>query len=114
LTRITTTDQVLLLLRAQLERLRKARGQEKAASASRQQTQSPIERLKAIVSAEALGPQLVDRALITSLLIEEFGDEIANDPRFQRLSEEVHRLIAESDAGRDLIRDAAAQLGARS
>lgn len=114
MTRITNADQVLLLLRAHLERSAKMRGKAAAADPGRVEARKgPLERVQHMAGAEHLTEHDVSRALVAGLLAEEFGEEVASEPRFQELVDNVLRLIAADEEGRALVRDAVAQLVGR-
>lgn len=112
MTRVGNADQVLLLLREQLQRLDRARGQRSGrADASRKAAaQTPLARLRAL---RALGPMSEEdyrRTLVRALLTEELGEAVANDPSFQAVADDVFRILNESEEGRALVARAAEQL----
>ena len=114
MTRISNADQVLLLLRAHLERNAKMRGKGAAAHPARAEARKgPLERVQHIAGAENLSEHDVSRALIAGLLAEEFGEDVASEPRFQDLVDNVLKLIAADEEGRALVRNAVAQLVGR-
>lgn len=107
MTRITQNDQIMQLLRQQLQRLgqtaRTARS--KGASKSAAQRQSPLARLTALAALGSLSDEDMAKALIRALLTEEFGDTLASEPKFDRVVSEVHRMIVEDpETGRLLAR----------
>ena len=111
MTRITNAEQVLLLLRAHLQRAQRAG---KRGAPSRQARLGPVGRLQNIASTEALSDAALARALVSSLLEEEFGSALANDPKFQRMADEVTMALSQDDASAQLMKQALAQLiGAR-
>jgi hypothetical protein len=111
LTRIGTVDQVLLLLREQLERTGRNRGAtgHRAASAGRGEAR-PLERARSLAALDALSDEDAGRVLVRGLLAEQFGDALGNDLAFQNIIEEVFGIIAETPDGRDLIARALGQL----
>jgi hypothetical protein len=113
MTRITNTDQVLLLLREQLTRLGKEpAGRRAAASRTRETTPEPLDRVRALAARDGISEDDLKRALVRGLLVGQLGEALAADPRFEAMSTEVIRIIGESDAGRDLLDRALQQLGA--
>lgn len=112
MTRITTTDQVLLLLRERLRRLGETRSARGSAPAAPAATPSPMARLQALEGTGALPREELRRTLVRALLAEQLGDGLASDPAFQAVCEDVFRIISETPEGRDLLERAAAQLGA--
>lgn len=107
MTRITTTEHVLMLLRAHLERARRA-GRKR--TQTRQGKPGPLQRVQQLASVESLSEADVARALIAGLLAEELGPEIAAEARFQVLVEDVRQIIDRDDAGRALLKSAIVQL----
>lgn len=107
MTRITQSDQIMQLLRQQLQRLgqttRSARG--KGVSKHEAQRQSPLTRVSALAALDSVSDEDLTKALIRALLTEEFGDAFANEVKFDRVVSEVHRMIAEdADTARLLAR----------
>jgi hypothetical protein len=107
MTRITNAEQVLILLRAHLERAQRS---------SRKRTQSrdaklgPMERVQRLASAEGLSEADMARALIAGLLTEEFGASFAAEPRFQAMVEDVRQVIERDEKARTLLRKALEEL----
>jgi hypothetical protein len=110
MTRITGSDQVLLLLRERLQRMDRGRT---GATARAGRTAGPgtdgASRLQALAGARALAPDEFKRALLT----EELGDAVAHDPAFQAIADDVYRVISQSDEGRELIERASSALRAK-
>ena len=104
MTRITQSDQIVLLLRQQLQRVA---GRKDASRAER--TGKPARREKAGNRVEALAalhdlPQEdVGRALRRMLLVDEMGEAIGSDPKFQSVIDKVHRLIKSDPETNQLI-----------
>jgi len=107
MTRITNAEQVLMLLRAHLERAQRSG---KKRTTSRNSRPGPLERVQQLASAEGLSETDLARALIAGLLTEEFGPAFAVEPRFQTMVEDVRQLIDRDENGRALMRRALAQL----
>ena len=110
MTRITNAEQVLVLLRAQLERA--ARSGKKRARAKNVQP-GPLRRIQQLAGAEGLSETEIARVLIGGLLREEFGAEFSVEPRFQTLVEDVRQMIDQDENGRALLKRAIAQLASR-
>jgi hypothetical protein len=107
MTRITNAEQVLILLRAHLERAqRSSRGRTQARSAK----PGPMERVQRLANAEGLSEADVARALIAGLLTEEFGAGFAAEPRFQAMVEDVRAMIERDEKARVVLRKALAEL----
>jgi hypothetical protein len=111
MTRIATSEQALVLLREQLQRLGRGRGAKVGRTgAAREATASPIARLQAQGGLEALSGDEFRRTLVRALLTEELGDAMANDPSFQAVADDVFRIISDTPDGQALIDRAARQL----
>lgn len=97
MTRVTQTDQIMQLLRQQLQRLGKgkaaARGVRTGKAAADQQ--SPLARVTALTAPGTLTDEDLARTLIRALLTEEFGETLASEPKFDRVVSEVYRMLAE-------------------
>ena len=107
MTRITQADQIMQLLRQQLQRLgpngHAARASRTGKSAP--QRQSPLTRIAAMAALDNLSDDDLARALIRALLTEEFGETLASEPKFARIVDEVHRMISEdTETARLLVR----------
>jgi len=103
-TRITQSDQIVLLLRQQLQRVatrKDVRGKDRTAkSAGRENAGNRVEALAAL---RDLPQDDIERALLRMLLIEEMGETIGNDPKFQGVIDKVHRLIRSDPETRLLL-----------
>ncbi len=107
MTRINQVDQVLMLLRQQLQRMGKAQRRPQAGKAG---TPSAIKRAAALAQIEGLSTEDLEQSLIRALLTEEFGETLASDARFQKVVADVHRIIATDRETRQLLRQAVEQL----
>jgi hypothetical protein len=113
-TRISSVDQVLVLLQEQLRRTGK-RGPvaaRRGVDRSGQATASPIDRARALAALETLSEQDVRGVMIHGVLAEAFGEQITNDARFQSIVADVTRIIAESPDGPALLDRAVTELRA--
>jgi len=105
MTRITNAEQVLLLLRAQLQRAQKARNARTGATRNERRA-GPLERTQGLVGAGALSESDAERALVAGLLEREFGAAVANDPKFQQVVDEVLGIIRADETSTALLRSA--------
>ena len=109
MTRITNVDQVLMLLRQQLQHMSKSERSKrsgKASTAATGQRRPALGRIEAISRSDDLSEDELARTLVGALLVDEFGEAVANDPKFQQLVGEVHRIIGSDTDSRRLLRDA--------
>ncbi len=111
MTRITPSDQVLLLLRAQLQEISRARTQ-KPDKPNRQRPirQSPLERMQALEQFDDWTDESKQKALVRSILAEELSPALANEPRFIAICNDVHRVLTEDAEGQALLNAALRQL----
>lgn len=111
MTRISNADQVLLLLHEQLDRLSKKSANKSAKARSVSiGTPEPMARLRARAAQDGLAEDDLKRALVRSLLTQQLGDGIANDPAFEAIASDVARVIERTEEGRALLDRALAQL----
>lgn len=111
MTKISDSEHVLTLLRAQLERARKAarsgKAQPKGKAAIRQ---APVSRVRSLALNEDLSQGELARALVSGLLLEHFGEEVVNAAKFQGLVDEIMSQLQLSEAGKELVERATVEL----
>jgi hypothetical protein len=111
MTRITSSDQVLLLLREQLRRLDGGRTGRAGRTAARGSATPPaLQRARTLAALDGLADEEKRRTVVRALLSEELGDGLANDPSMQAVFDDVFRIIGSTDEGRDLLDRALRQL----
>ncbi|MBC7768239.1 MAG: hypothetical protein H7124_05580 [Phycisphaerales bacterium] len=111
MTRITNADQVLLLLRAQLQRSEKQRRKETSrTNAGRSERGRPLERLKGLIDEGRTPHAELARAMIAAVLADDLGEDVVNEPRFQAMVEQVWTTIERDPASSALLRDCVASL----
>lgn len=110
--RIGNVDQVLLLLREQLQRTgkRSATDRKSASGRADKVAARPLDRVRAIATLDSLNEDEVRRAMVRGILTEEFGESVGNDAAFHEIVERVVRIIGETAGGPELIDRAIAQL----
>lgn len=113
MTRITNTDQVINLIRAELQKMERTGSAKRRSGPApgRDQSRSPLERLFSAPAFHALSEEERHRAFIRGIMTEAFGAALANDARFIAIAGSVYEAIRASPDGRDLINRALAQLG---
>lgn len=113
MTRIGNVDQILLLLREQLQRAGEGRartGPSPTGGRDRAE-QRPIDRARALASLGAADPDERRRLIVRTLLLEEFGEAAGADPAFASLVDRVLVMVRDIPGGDDLIDRAVRQLG---
>ena len=109
MTRITSTDQVLLLLRSHLQRAARA-GRPNSAGSAETPRKSALERARQIVASEEVSEEDIRGALIAGILTEEFGSAFAGDARFHDMVKHVVQIISADERSRSLFDEALEQL----
>lgn len=112
MTRVSNTDQVLLLLRQQLQRMSGGQQAKRAGKSerNRQPQKAAVARVKAMAQLGDLGADEFERTLIQGLLIDELGEAFINDPRFQKLVDKVLEMISSDAQSRQLLQNATREL----
>ena len=112
MTRINSSEQVLLLLRAQLQRMEREKKLHKSARPSKapEGRSAPADRMQLIARLDALSDEERGRLFVTTVLTREFGDGFANDPKFLSISSQVYDALSRDETGRALIREALLQM----
>lgn len=111
MTRITSSDQVLLLLRSHLDRAQGNKRKKTAAAARGATTASTrLQRVQRMANDQALSNSEIRRSLLAGMLAEEFGDAVVNDSKFQQMVDDVLRVVEQDERGRTLLDRAVTQL----
>lgn len=112
MTRISNVDQVLLLLREQLQRTGGGRGATAKARVARAEASSarPLDRVRALAVLDTLDEEELRRAVVRGLLAEQLGEAVGNDSAMIAIVDQVSRIIGETPEGRELMDRALAQL----
>lgn len=107
MTQISATDQILLLLREQLQRSGRARSSKTDVDQSRAAT--PRQRIEALAAARDLPERDFRKALVRGLLSEQLGDTLIADPAFEAITDQVLQIIEQSDEAKALLDEATAR-----
>jgi len=111
MTRVGNIEQVMMLLREQLQRSNLGRGPErKGAVRVGAATPRPLDRVRALAAFEDLPEDEMRRAVVRGILAEEFGDALGADAGFTPLIDEVAAAIEALPGGPELMAQAIAQL----
>jgi len=109
LSSVTRVDQAVLQLRLQLQRL--ARERARCSTGAHSVDSPPLQRLRQARSTGGLGEEEFRRKFVRALLTEELGEELGNQPEFDRISNEVARMLSEDEDTNALVEAAIRQLG---
>ena len=102
MTDIGRVDQVILQLRAQLQRAANTRAKGKAGSTPETQN-GPLQRLAPIIGKGKYDQEEHRRKFVRALLTEELGEQIGNEAEFERISNQVWQLLEEDEQSRELM-----------
>lgn len=104
---IGNVDQVMALVRGQLERM--SRDKRLAATTKAGRGDAPRatgkSRLQALSNLGDLPDGEFERLLVGALLAREFGEDVAQDPRFQSLVDKTARIMADDPELRTALRE---------
>ncbi|MCW4463808.1 hypothetical protein OK349_19050 [Sphingomonas sp. BT-65] len=113
MTRIGNVDQILLLLREQLQRAGEGRARSGASQtrAGDRAEQRPLDRARTLASLGAIDPEERRRLIVRTLLLEELDETAGADPAFAALADQVLAMVRDVPGGDELIDRAVRQLG---
>ncbi len=102
MTRISNSEQVLAIVRAQLQRMAKRGKADKSGRTEKADTKPLDTRqtIEALGAIEGLSDEDFARGLVNTLLIEEFGETIANSPAFHAAVDRTVTALRGDDAVR--------------
>jgi hypothetical protein len=106
---VSRIDAAVLQLRAQLQRLARERAQRSAGPVRSEK--KPLDRLREARAATGGDEEGFRRKFVRALLTEELGEGLANQPEFERISNEVWRLLDEDSDTRAMMDEAIQRLG---
>lgn len=111
MTRINPADQILIMLRAQLEHAGKTkRARPQAPRTSTRSKRSALERVRNTLTTGDAPLQELRRALVSALLVEEFGETTLNAPQFQNLVDRVMATIQHDQEANTILETALSAL----
>lgn len=102
MTRISNSEQVLAIVRAQLQRMAKRGKADKSGRTEKADTKPLDTRqtIEALCAVKGLSDEDFARGLVSTLLIEEFGETIANAPAFHAAVEKTVAALRADDSVR--------------
>lgn len=106
MTQVGNIDQIMALVRAQLQRMAK---RERGGAAGKPETRradtlSPRQRIEALAAMKGLSDKDFARALIRALLLEELGEGVGGSPGFQSVLERTYSALDVDADVREAIR----------
>jgi hypothetical protein len=115
MTRINPADQILLMLRAQLEHAGKTkRANLQAPRTTTRSKRAALERVRDTLTTGDAPLQEMRRALVSALLVEEFGESTLNDPQFQNMVDRVIATIQRDEKTNTILESALSSLKGRT
>lgn len=105
MTRISASDHIVILLRQKLERAATLKKGDKArqVAGAGQEDGSNIHRVRALAQMASLSDEDIERSMIQGLLVEELGEALANDPKFQQIVSRIVELLGSDEAAKALL-----------
>lgn len=102
---IGNVDQVMALVRSQLERMSRDKrvGTTGKAARSGQARATDKSRLQALSNLSDLPDDEFERLLVGALLSREFGEDVSQDPRFQSVVERTWQILQDDAELRGVI-----------
>lgn len=111
MTLISNNDQILLLLRQQLKSLSERKDiSRKNINRVNVSNKNSVQRVKSLALLEELPDEDLERTFIQGLLVDELGEAIINDPKFQKVVDQVVQIITSEKKSKSLLKQATEQL----
>lgn len=110
--RIGNVDHILQIMQQQLQKLdgtKKRAVISKSGRVANGQDKSSVRRVSEIFSRSEFSDEDFVRALVRAMLVDELGDGLSEDHRFDRLVAQVYATIAKDEKFGELLRDATKQ-----
>ena len=108
---INRIDQAVLLLRARLESLGRRNGGVNPSLSATSAAIDPLAGVRALTRQGQVPVEELRKAMVRLLLAEAFGEKLSGSLEFDSLADQVVHILEGSDAGRDLLMRALAELG---
>lgn len=112
MTRVSNTDQIMALVRAQIQRMakRERAGTTGKADSARSHSLTPHQRVETIAAMKGLDDDEFARALIRALLTQELGEGVAGSPGFQSVLDRTCAVLAADPETRATIKQMRGQV----
>lgn len=112
MTQINRVDQAILLLKDRLRKLGESNSEtaRSGAAAARPESENRLAPIRQLARHGDIAEQDLRRAFVRTLLADSLGEELAAGLEFQAIADRVTRMLEDSEAGRDLLNRALAEL----
>lgn len=102
----------MILLRQKLERAAELKRGQKSRSVTNASRSDPssVLRIRALAQIDGLSDEDIERSIIQGLLVEELGEALVNDPKFQQLVSRITELLVADVAAKSLLAAARQEL----
>jgi hypothetical protein len=101
---VSNVDRLVLLLRQRLaERSKAAAGRTSQSRPTDQPAASGLAGVQALAALESVDERQLKRALIQSLLADQFGSDLLNEAPFQQIVDRVTETLEDDADGADLL-----------
>lgn len=100
---ITNADRLLLILRQRLAERSKSRAVQRGQASTSGQSATGLENVIALAAAEGADDRQLSRALVQSILADQFGGQLINEAKFQQVVERVAETLDTDPVTRQLL-----------
>jgi hypothetical protein len=107
---ISNADRLVLLLRLKLEERAKANASSRSNTKPRADTPASPSGVRALASIDWSDERPLRRAIIQSLLADQFGADLVNDAQFQQIVSRVADVIEDDAGAAELLTKVVAEL----
>lgn len=107
---ISNADRLVLLLRLKLEERAKANASSRSNAKPRTDAPTPPSDVRALASIDWSDERPLRRAVIQSLLADQFGADLVNDAQFQQIVSRVAEVIEDDAGAAELLTKVVAEL----
>jgi len=105
MTRITNNHALMALVRQQLSKVSRAKssGIAKISSHGASKKSNGISSIRRLSKTDDFSDEELARAVVQTLLADEFGDGLVNDAKFQQVVDRITRIITEDPQTKSLM-----------
>ncbi len=112
MTRIDQNQQLIALVRQQLSQVSRARIARTAKVRNDKSSDSThdVGKIRKLAAREGISEEEMQRALVQGILIEEFGEGVINDAKFQQIVDRITGLLQADDRAAVLLQQSVQRL----